>query len=615
MKDDKNPEMKPEIPVNDAPKQRVLVPKQIYCAAFFITFTVPNLVFSGQYWFDTLHLLKWFAAMVPVAIIVIIAGFNLFRYGPVPFNFKMDQFGFAWIFLVLLVTVQPFFIRMTSASTFVKEWYFFATLFAVYIICCHQRPGGAFFRSLLWGSSVNASFNILFAEIIIRGIRPEIAILGRIVRLPFIMGVPGNYVGNTGQQEMFGLWVAMAIFNCLYLHVYYSNNWKKDKLSACMMILNIFFMSVNACGLWRSTARGGILALLVGFAIMILCFVRNRSWKVVKHLVSLIGIVLVFLALVLAINTSDATNRGGALVSKLADMVVNPGTFGGRIAIWRVSNEIFLKHPVGGVGLGHYKWHFLDGQSTLFAKYPELMHNPGYPWHYTYWAHNEYLQWLCETGIIGALLLGLMGLYWLISLIKVLVSGKNIPSESIWGVSMLFLLLFNALFSRPFHRIENAVWLPLAFAQANWFILGEMKAFARRESEFVYKCFGLFIASVAVYGLIFLGGGMIGNKLLYHSLQPINAELKREYINKAKRYPMSREDAEEQMANLNISLGEEHQSVGIFLEGVNELLMAFERRPSSHRLFALYDCSLKIDSEELKMLISPYLPWDIEDIK
>ena len=608
MENYKQADTQQEIPVNETFAEITLVPRRLCHVAFFITFAVPNLVFSGQSWFDTLHIMKWFVAMAPVAIMTIIAGFNLFRHGTDRVKFKMDQFQIAWLIIILLITLQPLFIRLTSTGTFVREWFFFATLFAVYMLCCNQRPDGAFFRLLLWGCSVNASLNTLFAEMMIRGIPPEIIIRGVTVELPFIMDVPGNYIGNTGQQEMFGLWLAMAVLNCLYLHVHYSDKWKSDKLRACMMILNLFFMTVNAFGLWRNTSRGAILALSVGFAIMILCFVRNRAWKAVVHLASLIGVVLVFFVLVIAINPSGGAYRGAELVRKLTDMVANPGSVGGRISIWHVSNEIFLKHPVAGVGLGHYKWHFLDGQGSLFAKYPELLDNPNYTWQYTFWAHNEYLQWLCEVGIIGAAMLGLMGLYWLVSFIRTLASGREMPPESVWGAAMLFLLFFNALFSRPFHRIENAVWMSLAFAQANRCILREMAAFSKRENEFVYRCFGAFVASVAVCGLIFLGGGMRGDRLLFRALHPIPVEQKRDYVRRAGFFLMSREDAEEQMANLNISIGEITEDRNIFMQGVGELLTVFRKRPNSERLFRLYSYAHELNSIELARYIMPYLP-------
>jgi O-antigen ligase len=585
--------------LQEAGDEKALVPRWIYYAAFFVTFAVPNLVFSGRNWFDTLHIMKWFVTMAPIGVVVVIAGFNLFHYGASRTNFRIDAFSAGWLVIIFLVTSQPVFLRLTSMSTFIKEWFFLATLFAVYLCACNMRIEGRFFRVLLWGCSVNASINVLFAELMIRGIDTG---------LPFIMNVPGNYIGNTAQQEMLGLWIAMALLCCIFLHIHYAGAWSSGKPSRALSALNILFMVANACGLWRTTTRGAILALFVGFIVLLICFARNRAKHAVIHLCSLLMVVLLFFALVVAINPSGGTNRGAALVNKLLDMVTNPGTFGGRIAIWRVSNEIFLKHPIGGVGLGHYKWHFLDGQGAMFGKYPQLLAAPGYKWQYTYWAHSEYLQWLCETGLIGFGLTAAFGFWWLYRLAKTLLDRKTyLPVEAIWGVAMLFLLFLDALFSRPFHRIENAVWMSLAFAQANRFILPDMP-FAKRESELVYKAFGAFIASAAVCGLIFMAGGMMGDKLLLKAIYPISDGMKREYITSAERYLMSREDAEEQLANLDISIGEQSGDDEMYIRGVGRLFAVFQKRPNSERLFKLFDCARELNSVELMGRLIPYLP-------
>ena len=142
-----------------------------------------------------------------------------------------------------------------------------------------------------------------------------------------------------------------------------------------------------------------------------------------------------------------------------------------------------------------------------------------------------------------------------------------------------------------------------------------MKIFSKRESEFVYKCFGVFIASAAVCGLIFLGGGIRGDKLLYYALHPISVEMKRDYVSRAGFYLMSREDAEEQMANLNISIGEISEDSNIYIEGIGEFLMAFRRRPNSERLFRLYNYARELNSIELARYISPYLPPDSINIR
>jgi hypothetical protein len=254
-------ENKMTISVTTPANEKALIPKVLYFAAFFIAFTIPNLVFSGRSWFDTLHIMKWFVTMAPVGILTIIAGFNLFTYGSSRTDFRIDAFAIAWLLLILLVTCQPMFLKLTSVSTFVKEWFFFVTLFADYVLTSNIPLEGRFFRTLLWGCAINASTNILFAELMIRNINTGWS---------FIMDVPGNYIGNTAQQEMLGLWVAMAILGGIFLHIHYVGRWFEDKLSRVLVPLNIFFMAVNACGLWRTTSRGGILALFVGFVVLMI---------------------------------------------------------------------------------------------------------------------------------------------------------------------------------------------------------------------------------------------------------------------------------------------------------------------------------------------------------
>jgi hypothetical protein len=469
------------------------------------------------------------------------------------------------------------------------------------------------------------------------------------------MDVPGNYIGNTAQQEMLGLWTAMAVFNCVLLHVHYAGEWKTEKLSRMLLPLNLLVMSLNAWGLWNTTSRGGILAFMVGFVVIIIACLSGKLWRAAVHILALFGVVLAFLGLVIAANSIGGASRAGMLAQKMLDMAVNPGTFGDRIAIWRVSGEVFLAHPVAGVGLGHYKWHFLDGQRLLYEKSPELLNDRTYKWQFTYWAHNEYLQWLCETGLIGSIPLLALGIWWLYLFLKAIVSRRRMTFEAMWGVGMVFLLFFDAMFSRPFHRIENAVWMSLAFAQINGFLLprtpewaalatgskakneteieAEDEDEAKREplsmwealwvkletdtenksetkgatvSEAVYKAFGVFIAAAAMCGLIFLGGGMIGDKLMLRATLPGSNEAKRGYLEQAGRFLMARDDALEQTANLDISIGDWDDEA--YVRGVRELYAAFKTRPNSERLFKLFECARELNNAELLRELIPYLP-------
>lgn len=578
-----------------------LVPKWVLYVAFFITFSIPNLVFSGRSWFDTLHIMKWFVAMIPVAIVSLTAGIQLLRYGAKRTNFMLDPFAGVWLLLLLLITAQPVLIQIQSLSGYVKEWFFFATLLGVYILAYNAPIPKQFHRVLLWGSSVNAAINVVFAELLIRNLNSGFS---------FILDVPGNYIGNTAQQEMFGLWMAMAVLNCIYLHLSYVEDQPEgtNALKRPAVLANLFFLAVNSWGLWSSTARGAILSLIVSFIVLVLGLWRTGEGKALKRASKLFGIVLLLLVIVLAGGSITGSGRNFALVSKMMDMVQNPTSVGNRISIWRTSWEVFLQKPVLGVGLGQYKWHFLDGQRMMFAKHPELSNDPEYEWQYTYWAHSEYIQWLCETGIIGAILLGLLGLWWLYSFLSALIKNKKLPPECIWGTAMLFLLWFDALFSRPYHRIENAVWMSLAFALANKTLLPNISSWTKMDHEFVFKCFGGLMAGISLCGFVFMYGGMAGDQLMYKArVERSSAQEKHDQLQKAGKYLMSRDDANEELGYFYLRLAQTSESAEAFADGITQLYTSFKKRPTSRLLFDLVGIGKQMNNKELLRDLATYM--------
>ena len=185
----------------------------IFYFLMFVSLGLPNLIYSGISWFDTLHIMKWTFAMVPVAIISVVGGISLALYGNERIDFRIDLFGFLWLIMLGYISVQTIWVNISSWSTFMKEWFFFATLTAIYIFSFNLFKDARAHRTVLWIANINAGINVIFAELLIRNMNGP---------FPFIMNVPGNYIGNTGQQEMFGLWMAMAVMNGIYLNAAYS---------------------------------------------------------------------------------------------------------------------------------------------------------------------------------------------------------------------------------------------------------------------------------------------------------------------------------------------------------------------------------------------------------
>ena len=378
---------------------RALAPLWIFYPLVFISLALPNLIYSGADWFDTLHIMKWAWTMVPVALVSLIGGSMLALFGAERMGFRLDLFGAVWLGLLAFVSLQPFWCDIFAWSTYFKEWFFLASLLAAYIFCYNLFGSQAALRRVLWLANLNAAVNVVFAELLIRDMNDI---------CPLIMNVPGNYIGNTGQQEMFGLWMAMAAMNGIYLHMVYSSPLCGCARRKLPMWANLFLLAFNSWGLWNSTTRAGMLALFTGTAALALTARRCREDG--RALARRIGAAFALVVFMLAVNVCTAYfgwSRAYALINKTSDMLLNTSNIGARREIWITSWNVFKLHPLAGTGLGHYKWHYLEGQREAFKTHPELK------WQFTYWAHSEYLQLLAELGIFGAAALFAAGAWWL----------------------------------------------------------------------------------------------------------------------------------------------------------------------------------------------------------
>ena len=570
---------------------RPLIPEFVFYYLMFVALTLPNIIFSGVGWFDTLHIMKWVFAMVPVALITIWGGVSLGLFGPERTSFKIDLFGWAWLLMLGYVSVQPLWCDIRSWSGFMKEWFFFATLAATYVFCYSLFRDSGYHKLVLWFANINAALNIVFAELLIRNLNGPFT---------FIMNVPGNYIGNTGQQNMFGLWVAMSVFNGIYLNVAYKAEDDGGGKVKYLRAANLVMLAFNSWGLWNSTTRSGSLALLTAtivFSIVTFCL---RDRKYMKLIAQAVAIVFIMLALNLATGYFG-WSRAYSLINKTMDMYMNAGTFGKRLGIWRTSYAICRQHAVGGVGLGQYKWHYLEGQIQAFQKHPDM------DWQFTYWAHSEYLQWWAEFGLFGVLLLGTLGAWWMFSFVRSLIQKKALSLEASWACSMLFLIWFVALFSRPFHRIEDSLWIALAFAISNRELLPLSFKWSEIKHSSIYRMLGAFIACVAVIGLVFIVNGLRGDQFLRRAVMTNNAGLQSYLIHEAMKQPMTRDEAEEQYAYHLLAVARVTKKAEDWNNGINQLYRAFTIRPQAKQLLELVNLAQQTGNQQLLIRLIPYL--------
>lgn len=569
-----------------------VVPEVLFYCLIFISLSLPNIVFSGIGWFDTLHIMKWVFAMAPIALISLIGGARLLVLGPERTSFKLDLFGLIWLLMLGYISVQPLWTEISSHSTYMKEWFFFATLIAAYIFTYNIFCDRGMHKLILWAANINAALNVVFAELLIRGLNGP---------FPFIMNVPGNYIGNTGQQEMFGLWLAMALMNGGYLHVDFRRPDYTRLRGRLLEGANLLLLAVNAWGLWNSTARGGILSFAVGITALAVIVFRTDDRSKLKRIFCVVAVILAMLLATLVAGKFAGVGRSSSLVGKMQDMVENTSKVGNRMDIWRSSWAVFMSHPVRGVGIGQFKWHYLEGQRIAFKNYPNMK------WQYTHWAHNEYIQWLAEFGILGGLLLLATAAWWLWNFARAMTNRKKLSSEVAWACSMIFLILFDAIFSRPFHRIENALWLSFAFALANRELLPLCYDWSEIRHSSIYRAIGLFSAAMACAGLLFLWSGLLGDQYLRRAALSDDIALKERFLEKARRVPMSRDEAEEQYAYHLLLLARRSNRPEDWDKAINQLYKSFRIRPNGKQLIELIKLAQQTENRLLLSLLVPYL--------
>ncbi len=183
--------------------------------------------------------MKWAAVFIPVGFLIALAGMRITFMKGVREGFVLDPFGAAWLSVVLFLILQPLWAPITSVPTFTREWFFFASLWGVYIITRNGTFGKGL-PILLWLAALTGALNVLFAELQIHDLHHL---------FPFVYPTPGKYIGNTGQQNMFGLWVAIAMMGSSWL---FFQDRPADDISGRKNIAaaaNLFLFAVNAWGI------------------------------------------------------------------------------------------------------------------------------------------------------------------------------------------------------------------------------------------------------------------------------------------------------------------------------------------------------------------------------
>lgn len=190
-------------------------------------------------------------------------------------------------------------------------------------------------------------------------------------------------------------------------------------IGALGCVIAIYFES-------RSFAFGFLLATFLLYAIL-----NHKLWK---HILLGAATLVAILIVIIVFFKSDSSL--------------------GRLLIYKVSFRLYTEHWLFGIGLGNFKHRYLYEQAAYFAgtgftaKEQLLADN-------TYFAFNDYWQFIIETGVFGAIAV-LISFYLFIKLIQKSINTNGyIVSKSI-AILLLIAILTAALFT---HVFEQSIFL------------------------------------------------------------------------------------------------------------------------------------------------------------
>ncbi len=202
--------------------------------------------------------------------------------------------------------------------------------------------------------------------------------------------------GIYGQSNLFALFLLSGLLSFFYTYLHNP----LFSISQCRIkFLYYLPLFVVALCFFLTGSRAGLLALLCTLLFMCLMVVRKRYLAhqpdFVRKFMMILGAVAIAGLCSYLLNFTFTGAGSRAVISSGVSIEA-------RFVFWAAAWLIFLDHPWFGIGLGNYKFYL----SEYLPKAHEWLGFVQFEaMGYTKWAHNEFLQLVCEGGVFVLLLL------------------------------------------------------------------------------------------------------------------------------------------------------------------------------------------------------------------
>ena len=185
----------------------------------------------------------------------------------------------------------------------------------------------------------------------------------------------------------------------------------------------------------------------------------------------------------------------------------------------------------------------------------------------------------------------------------------TVNKNAVWALCLASLITFCAIFTRPFHRIENMVWITLAFALSNREFFPAMKhnfSFDFIKTGAFRKLVGLACIAASVAGCVYISSGIAGNRYLRKALSTQNPDEQMYLLVEAQKHPIVYEETMRNVGYHYLQLGEQTNDMDMISEGLSILWEHFNHEPHSEDISRLLNYAQKYQQEEILREVASY---------
>jgi len=272
---------------------------------------------------------------------------------------------------------------------------------------------------------------------------------------------------NVGRNQVFGLFGNVNYFAeymivplPLAISLFFAARNRTHKI---LLLVGIFTI---AGSIILTFTRGSYLAIGISSIFMFILYLVVQGKYFIKEHKKIFIIILAFIILVTFLFTlPNPLNEPGTAISKIKGRIsitqlTKDYSLKRRFATWKFTAMMIKDHPMLGFGLGTFKYNSLNYQAKFFD---QGENRSLYPYGIADKAHNEYLQFWAELGMIG---LGIFlwfivtYFYYGIKLLKRL-KDKYKQGIAIGLMGGVVAVLIDAIFGFPLHLPATLVlfWL------------------------------------------------------------------------------------------------------------------------------------------------------------